>query len=267
MSTTRLRSAPMIEMRGVTVDIPTYGDMVANDLRRTIARSLVGGDLVRGDHNQVFVRATNNVRLDVPEGARLGVIGHNGAGKTTLLKVMAGLLPISQGRIVRRGTIHSFFNLGAGLDHGRSGRDNIRAMALYYTRNMREIRERLDEIIEFTELGHYIDLPVSTYSAGMQTRLIFAVATAFPGDVLILDEMIGAGDATFISKAQQRVNELVNRAGCLVLASHSTALIESFCTTAIWMDHGRIVAEGPAMEVVQLYNRAIGNFAASVAAE
>jgi ABC-2 type transport system ATP-binding protein len=192
---------PMVQLRGVSVTIPTFKNAATLDIRRAMMRAVLGSALTQSASGMVMVKALDSINLQVNQGQRLGLIGHNGAGKSTLLKVIAGVLPISRGRLVRSGEARSFFNLGAGLDYNMSGRANIKAMALYFVQDIAQINQSIGEIVDFTELGIYIDLPVATYSAGMVARLIFAVATAFPSDILVLDEMLGAGDASFMNRS------------------------------------------------------------------
>lgn len=246
-------TTPMVQLRGVSVTIPTFKNAATLDIRRSMMRAVLGSALTKRADGMVMVKALDTISLKIEPGQRLGLVGHNGAGKSTLLKVIAGVLPITRGVLTRNGEARSFFNLGAGLDQNMSGRDNIKAMALYFVQDMALIKDRVDEIIDFTELGVYIDLPVATYSAGMVARLIFAVATAFPSEILVLDEMLGAGDASFMIKAQRRIDDLLAKSGCVILASHSTYLIESFCDSAIWLDHGKIRAEGDAKSVSAEY--------------
>lgn len=234
----------MVELDDVSVAIPTFKNAATLDIRRTMMRAMLGSSLDSRGDGMIMVKALDGVTLKIRSGQRLGLIGHNGAGKSTLLKVVAGVLPITSGRFTRVGDARCFFNLGAGLDFNSTGRENITAMALYYVQDLALIRSRIEEIIEFTELGVYIDLPVATYSAGMTTRLIFAVATAFPSEVLVLDEMLSAGDASFMAKAQRRIEDLLASSGCVLFASHLPYLLDQFCDSAIWLEQGRIRAEG-----------------------
>jgi ABC-2 type transport system ATP-binding protein len=239
----------MVELDDVSVTIPTFKNAATLDIRRTVMRAMLGSSLDSRGDGMIMVKALEGISLQISAGQRLGLIGHNGAGKTTLMKVVAGVLPITSGRFARVGDARCFFNLGAGLDFNSTGRENITAMALYYVQDLGLIRSRIDEIIAFTELGVYIDLPVATYSAGMTTRLIFAVATAFPSEVLVLDEMLSAGDAAFMAKAQRRIDDLLAKSGCVLFASHLPYLIEQFCDSAIWLERGRIRAAGHPKEV------------------
>jgi ABC-2 type transport system ATP-binding protein len=243
----------LVKLRGVSVTIPTFKNAATLDARRTLMRAVLGSALTRRADGMIMVNALDSISLEIKAGQRLGLVGHNGAGKSTLLKVIAGVLPITRGQLARRGEARSFFNLGAGLDYNMSGRDNVIAMALYFVQDLALIKSCVDEIIDFSELGAYIDLPVATYSAGMTARLIFSVATAFPLEILVLDEMLGAGDASFMVKAQKRIDDMLSKSGCVILASHSTYLIETFCDSAIWLDHGTIRSSGDAKAVSAEY--------------
>ena len=196
-----------------------------------------------------IITALNGVSLDIRAGDRLAIIGANGAGKTTLLRVLAGIYHPTAGTIDVSGRCLSLFDLQAGFDEEATGYENIMRRGLVIGARRAEIDARRAEIAEFTELGDRLDLPLRTYSSGMMLRLIFAVATAVEGEIVLLDEWIGVGDQQFRNKARQRLDEIVARAGILVLASHDVDLIRSTCNRAILLEEGRITASG-ATEVV-----------------
>lgn len=246
-------SSVTIALKDVSLTIPTFKSSSELDMRQTILRAVLGGNVRRSKDGMLHVRALDRVNLTVRDGERVGLVGHNGAGKTTLLKVIAGVLPITSGNMFRRGDARSFFTYGAGLDYNCTGRQNITAMALYYTQDMKLIAREVDSIIAFTELEHYIDLPVATYSLGMVTRLMFAVATAFPSNIICLDELISAGDAAFMMQAKERLEQLLAESGTLVLASHSIETIKSMCNRVVWMDHGTVRMDGDPDEVCDAY--------------
>lgn len=246
-------SSATIELRDVSLTIPTFKSSSQLDMRQAILRAVLGGNVGRSKDGMLHVRALDHVNLRVCDGERVGLVGHNGAGKTTLLKVIAGVLPITSGHMFRRGDVRSFFTYGAGLDYNCTGRENITAMALYYTQDLKAIAREVESIIAFTELEHFIDLPVASYSLGMVTRLMFAVATAFPANIICLDELISAGDAAFMMQAKERLNKLLLQSGTLVLASHSIETIKSMCNRVVWMDHGSIRMDGDPDEVCDAY--------------
>jgi lipopolysaccharide transport system ATP-binding protein len=174
----------------------------------------------------------------------LGIVGHNGAGKTTLLKVLAGVYEPDRGVVEVHGRISSMIDIGLGLDAALTGRDNIIAMGRMRGYDTRTIKAQIPEILEFSDLGGFIDLPVKAYSAGMQARLVFAVATTLEPDVLLLDEWIGAGDAAFYDKAIGRMNDILTKSRVMVLATHNVSLMSTVCNKLLVLDGGRQIYFG-----------------------
>ncbi|MEM9838516.1 MAG: ABC transporter ATP-binding protein [Pseudomonadota bacterium] len=206
----------------------------------------------------VGVRALNGVSFELSEGTRVGVIGRNGSGKTTLLRVLAGILPPDRGTVTLEGHCTNLININLGTKGDASGHRNITLQGLASGHSREAIEEKRDEIIEFSELGEFLDFPVNTYSAGMRMRLSFAIATAFKPEILLLDEWLSAGDVEFRRRASERMASFVERAGVLVLASHSQSMLESNCDRALWLDHGEIVQDGPVNEVFSAYQAKFG---------
>jgi homopolymeric O-antigen transport system ATP-binding protein len=196
-----------------------------------------------------YLLALNNLNLDISQGQRVGLVGKNGSGKSTLLRVLGGIYPPSAGRIACSGKISSMFNLNLGIQTDATGRENIVTRGIIRGWSRREIERLMPDIIEFSELGEFIDLPIRTYSDGMRMRLLFAVATSFEPDVLLLDEWIGAGDANFQKKAAARMRDLVGQSGITVIASHNRKLLSSVCDVGVWLEHGVVKALGPIGEV------------------
>jgi ABC-type polysaccharide/polyol phosphate transport system ATPase subunit len=212
-----------------------------------------GGHIATDANQHVTIEALRNVSLQLRAGDRVALIGFNGAGKTTLLRVMAGIYEPISGIVKSRGRISPMFDIGLGIDSEISGYDNIRLRGMILGLSVDEIERLMPEIVEFTELGDYLDIPVRTYSSGMMTRLTFAVATCFAPEILLMDEWILAGDAAFLTKARQRVESFVSKASILVLASHSMETCRQFCNQGIWMDQGKIKAAGPIDEILDGY--------------
>lgn len=199
------------------------------------------------------VHALRDFSLEVREGERVGVIGHNGSGKSTLLKTIAGIYPIESGKRVVNGKIRALFDISLGFDFESSGRDNILYRGLLLGATPNEINEKIDEIIEFTDIGEFIDYPVKSYSTGMMVRLAFAVSTSIEGEVLLLDEIVGAGDATFMGKARKRIFDLMDQSKLMVFVSHDLETISKVCNRVIWLDHGVKKEDGDPHMVIQSY--------------
>lgn len=210
----------------------------------------------RGQSNR-WVQALSDINLDLGEGERLGIIGRNGCGKSTLLKVIAGLLPPSEGRVRIDGQVSSLIDIAHGMRIEATGERNILLRGMIAGLTMREARARIDDIAAFAELGDYIKLPVRTYSSGMAMRLNFAIATAFDPDILIVDEWIGAGDRAFQQRARARMQELIDASGALILASHDLDLVGRMADRVLWLDSGRMKALGPADQVIDSYREAV----------
>lgn len=241
----------------VCVDFPIYDS--DRSLRKLLFRAGVGG-VVRHDRsrrNRVTIRALDDLSFELHDGDRLGLIGQNGAGKSTLLRVMSGGYRPSSGTIGVDGEIASLLTLGVGFDPEDTGLENIYTGCLFYGMTPAEIRRKTEEIAEFTELGEYLRMPVRTYSSGMQVRLSFAIATAIDPEILLLDEVLGAGDAAFMIKAQQRIERLMAQASLLVLATHSNEMIRLLCNKALFLRAGKIEALGPVDDVIATYEHCV----------
>ena len=197
--------------------------------------------------------ALRHVSFSVASGQSLGVIGPNGAGKSTLLQVLAGILMPSQGTVDVDGHVSSLLTLGVGFDQDLSGVDNIRLAGAFMGMPHQEVEKRLDGIIEYAELGQFIDAPIKTYSSGMRARLGFAIATSVDPDILLLDEVLSTGDAAFREKSKQRVLELLGGAKAIVLVTHDMAWVTEYCTRALLLERGRIVLMGEPEEVVRVH--------------
>jgi ABC-type polysaccharide/polyol phosphate transport system ATPase subunit len=241
----------------VCVDFPIYDS--DRSLRKLIFRTSIGGvvsrDPTRG--HRLTVRALDDVSFTLNEGDRLGLIGHNGAGKSTLLRVMSGAYRPSSGSIRVDGVVSALLTMGVGIDPEDTGYANIYNGCLLMGLSPAQIRDRIDEIAEFTELGEYLRVPVRTYSAGMQIRLAFAVATSLDPDILLLDEVLAAGDAVFMIKARRRIEELMKKASMLVFASHAIPVIRQFCNKAVLLKSGRVEEFGPVDSTIAAYEKAI----------
>ncbi|ABO51633.1 ABC transporter related protein [Desulforamulus reducens MI-1] len=204
------------------------------------------------------VHALKNINLEVRAGERVGLLGHNGAGKSTFLKMAADLYPISSGRRIIKGNVRSLFDLSLGFEPDATGRENIFYRGLLLGLSPRLLREIEEEVVAFADLGEFIDYPIKTYSAGMQVRLAFAISTAVGGDIMLIDEVIGAGDARFMVKAKKRILDLVEQAKILVLASHDFSALQTICQRGVVFHRGEIVFDGEITEAVKTYKRVNG---------
>ncbi|WP_407179641.1 ABC transporter ATP-binding protein [Bradyrhizobium sp. STM 3562] len=244
---------PLLRLENVSVSFPIY-QTGSRSLKKHLLFRGTGGQIATDANHRIVVEALRSVSLNIRAGDRVALIGNNGAGKTTLLRVMAGVYQPSAGEVLTYGRISPLFDISLGIDAELSGYDNIRLRGMFLGLSRREIDTYLPDIVEFTELGDYLNIPVRTYSSGMMTRLTFAVATCFSPEILLMDEWIMAGDASFLAKAQHRVERFVERASILVLASHSAEICRQWCTKAIWMERGQIRAVGDIEAVLAAYS-------------
>jgi len=205
------------------------------------AQALTGGR-IEGQGRLRYVTALENVSFELKAGDRLGLVGTNGAGKTTLLKVLYGIYEPTAGRVLVDGRVDALYNIGLGFRGEATGRRNIVLRGLINGWSEEQIEARIEDIIEFSELGDFIDLPLKSYSSGMSARLAFSVATALEPEILLMDEWIGAGDPDFQAKASKRMAEFADKAGIIVLASHNPALIKKTCTKVLELHQGRVQA-------------------------
>lgn len=221
--------------------------------RHTTLQSTLRRGLMRQRVDPRTVKALQAVTLSIRAGERVGLIGHNGAGKSTLLKVMAGIYPPQQGTVVTQGHVCPLFEFVTGFEMEATGWENIRTRALLLGMSPREIDQKIDDIAKFSNLGEFLDIPVRHYSTGMFVRLAFATSTAVDPQILLLDEVMAAGDAAFIESARQRMNELMERANIVVFASHSLDVLPTFCDRTVLLERGRIIADGPTADVIGRY--------------
>ena len=227
---------------------------VAYDLRftrKTTIRNSLGQMLGRGDSQKFW--ALRHVDLHVQRGESLAVIGPNGAGKSTLLQVLAGIIKPSEGVVDVIGHVSGLLTLGAGFDKELTGRDNILLGGAFLGLDDAVTRELLPSIIEYAELGAFIDAPLKTYSSGMRARLGFAIATSVDPDILLLDEVLATGDAEFREKSKSRVIELVTAAKGIVLVTHDMAWVTEYCNRAMLLEKGTVIYEGDPAETVRIH--------------
>jgi len=231
----------LLKLANVTIDLPIFGFEAAS-LKKTIASTVTGGR-IKLETGITVVRAIDDVSLTLRDGDRLGLYGHNGAGKSTLLRTLAGVYPPTKGTYTREGTIASFIDPTLGIEMDATGYENIHLRGLVMGLTRATTNRMLPEIAEFSGLGAYLDMPVRTYSTGMMMRLAFSIVTSVRADILLLDEWLSVGDAEFQERADQRMREIVDTTGILVLASHSPDMIQRECNRVLQLSHGRKMSE------------------------
>jgi len=196
-----------------------------------------------------------NISLDIKQGEVLGIIGRNGSGKSTLLKMMAGVFPPDSGTISTRGSVSLLAGVGVGFHKELTGRENAYLYGALMGRTTTQIDELIEEIQSFAELDHHFDRPIRTYSSGMKSRLGISVATAFKPDLLLIDEVLGVGDASFRKKSEKRVKDMIAESGTVVIVSHSLGMLNKICGKIIWIDRGCIKKTGNPEEILKLYSQ------------
>lgn len=239
-------------LNSVTVDFPIY-NAKSRSLKNHVLSLATGGTIGSNSEGHVIIRGLDSINLHLTEGERIGLIGHNGSGKTTLLRVMSGVYQPSGGSISVNGKCTSLINISLGIDAEATGRENIGIRGALLGFSKREMQEKQAAIEAFSELGSFLDMPVRTYSTGMQLRLAFSISTVIQPEILIMDEWLATGDESFQNKANQRLHELVNQTKILIIASHSKALLLKNCTRLVWLEHGKIKMDADAKTVAEAY--------------
>ena len=240
-----------INAQGLSVEFPIYHGG-ARSLKKTVFAA-ASGRLGEDRQRRVVVQALRNVSFTLRPGDRLGLVGGNGAGKSTLLRTLAGIYEPVVGRVEVTGVIGSLLDVNAGMNPDLSGRENIMLRGLYNQMSQPEIAAMVEDVMDFAELGEFMELPVRLYSSGMGVRLAFGMATAIRPQILLMDEWFLAGDANFLDKARARLEALVRTAEILVLSSHLDSIVREWATRVIWLDHGRIRDDGAPEAVLQNY--------------
>jgi lipopolysaccharide transport system ATP-binding protein len=240
-----------IRVENVSVDFPLFHGS-ARSLKKTMLAA-ASGRLGEDRRQRMVVQALRGVDIELVSGDRLGLIGTNGAGKTTLLRAIAGIYEPTAGRIRVEGSLNALLDTQLGMNMDLTGRENIMLRGKYNSFSKPQIAALEDDVQAFAELNEFLDLPVRFYSSGMLVRLAFALATAIRPQVLLMDEWFMAGDANFLAKARDRLENVVRGAEILVLSSHLSTAVRTWCTRVIWMDRGRVLMDGPADQVMDAY--------------
>ena len=241
-----------IDFQNVCIDYPVYNSS-SRSLKKKLATIATGGIISSSAKGVVVVKALDNISFFLEDGDRVAIVGHNGAGKTTLLRTLVKAYMPTSGTAVISGTVGSLVDISLGIDPEATGRENIFIRGALLGLSQSALKDSLSEIIEFSELGDFIDMPVRTYSSGMHLRLAFSVSTVLRPEILIMDEWLSVGDEGFRKKSQERMDALVNSTKILVIATHSRELVLSSCNKVIWMEHGKIKMNGKPKEVFDAY--------------
>jgi lipopolysaccharide transport system ATP-binding protein len=240
-----------IEVSGVNLEFPLYHAQARSLKKRVFAT--VAGRVGQDARHRVVVQALRDVGFSLRSGERLGLVGGNGAGKTTLLRTLAGIYEPVSGHVRVEGSLNALLDQSMGMNPELTGRENIRLRGLMQGLSQAAIGRLEDDVRDFADLGDFLELPVRTFSAGMMVRLGFAMATAIRPQVLLMDEWLLAGDASFMEKARARIGDLVRNVEILVLSSHSVEIVRTWCTRLLWLDQGRVRADGDVTEVLEAY--------------
>ena len=241
-----------ITLTNACVDIPIF-NANGRSITSRILEVATGGKLDADPNGKVVVRALREVSLELKDGDRFGLVGHNGAGKSTLLRVLSGVFVPTSGEAKIEGSVGSLIDISLGINPEASGRENIFLRGALLGLPKSVVKERFEEIVNFSELGEFIEMPLRTYSSGMQLRLAFAVSTIVRPEILVMDEWLSVGDEGFKAKASERLTNLVDAAKILVLASHSRELLEKVTNKVLWLDHGEVRMQGETSEVLPIY--------------
>lgn len=228
-----------ISISSLDVEFPVYGAN-SRSLKKQLFSQITGGRVVAGEHHEVTVRALDGVTAEISDGDRVGLIGRNGAGKSTLLRVLAGVYTPATGTVTVTGTVGALLNPTAGMDPDSTGIENIFLRGYILGLSKAEIQSHIPDIAEFTELGNYLDLPMRTYSAGMSARLAFAISTTIRPDILLVDEVIGAGDDRFMDKVEVRLHEFMSAPRIAVIATHNQSLMKRFTNRQLRLEAGKL---------------------------
>ena len=252
-----------VERGGIRLRNVSRRFKIVHDRSATLKETLIR----RKRTNYTELWALRDVSLDIHPGEAVALVGRNGSGKSTLLKMLAGILPPQTGTIQSNGSVASMLELGAGFHPDFTGRENVFMNGAIHGLSERTVRERLPEIIEFSELEEFIDMPVRTYSSGMQMRLAFAVASHVDPDILLLDEVLAVGDEAFQQKCLARINDFLASDGTLVFVSHDAGAVEQLCSRAILIESGHVTADGPPVDVLERYHQVLVDDTSSIGAD
>ena len=242
----------LIDFQDVCVDFPIYNS-TGRSLKKRLMSVATGGQLSADALGIVIIRALDHLSFKINDGERVALLGHNGAGKSTLLRVMSSVYSPTVGSAHIQGKLGSLIDISLGIDPEISGIENIYIRGRLLGLSAAEIKKKTPEIVEFSELGDFIEMPVRTYSTGMHMRLAFSISTTLRPEILLMDEWLSVGDEGFKHKAEARMKEVIQSSSILVVATHSRELAMNTCNRAIWLEHGKVKMDGTSQEVCHEY--------------
>lgn len=243
-----------IELRNICVEFPVY-NINARSFKKRFLRLATGGNVSKDANQHVVVKSLHNINLSIHHGDRIGLIGHNGSGKSTLLRLLSRIYEPVRGDILIDGNVSPMLDLMQGIEAEFTGYENIIIRGTVLGISRKEIESKIDEIANFTGLGDYLSMPVRTYSSGMMVRLAFAISTSISPDILLIDEVFGAGDANFVARARNKMISLLHQSNIVMMATHSDELIKEFCNKALLLEGGKIKYFGAVDEALELYHQ------------
>lgn len=239
--------------KNLVVEMPVY-ELSGRSMKMRMLNKLASGRIGAGDNGITVVRALQDVSFEFSDGDRVGLIGSNGSGKSTLLRVLAGIYEPSAGHLEVQGKAVALLEMGLGMDDSMTGYQNIKLRGMLLGMSPEEVDAKTAEIAEFTSLGDYLHLPIRAYSSGMRIRLAFAISTAVEAELLLLDEVIGVGDAAFLEKANARLKAFQDKANIVFIASHSGAVISEMCNKVMWLEGGHLKFIGDVAQGLKAYS-------------
>ena len=241
-----------ITFRNVSIEFPIF-NATGRSLTSSILKVATGGRLDADPNGRVLVKALTDISFSLREGDKVALLGHNGAGKSTMLRALGRVYSPTKGTAEVVGEIGSLIDISLGINPEATGRENVYIRGQLLGLTKKEISDKYEEIVEFAELGDFMEMPVRTYSSGMHLRLAFAVSTVVRPEILLMDEWLSVGDADFQHKAEARLRDLVSETKILAIATHSRELVEAVCNRAIWLEHGKVKMDGAVSDVVPAY--------------
>lgn len=242
-----------INLKQATVEFPIY-NINARSFKKQFIRAATGGNVAEDANEHIVVKALQNITLSLADGDRIGLIGHNGSGKSTFLRLLAQIYEPTYGQISVQGHISPMLDLMHGIEVELTGHENIISRGLILGLTRQQIKTKIDEIGEFSGLGDYLAMPLRTYSSGMMVRLAFAITTSIDPEILLIDEIFGAGDADFMQRARHKMVSLLNQSSIVVMATHADDLIKEFCNKTLLLEGGKIKYFGPTEEGLDIYH-------------